>query len=73
MLSRDGDNAAAKVELWLASVLQAASFYPSRDTVATQWRRVRGPYYLGVGSISDSLSLFLRARAGKGCCDFAGP
>ena len=33
----------------LASVLQAASVF----------RSVRGPYYLGVGSISDSLSLSL--------------
>ena len=40
-------------------MLQAPSF--------TQWRSVRGPYYLGVGSISGSLSLLLDIASSASC------
>ena len=30
--------------------------HPIANPYKTQWRSARGPYYLGVGTISDSLS-----------------
>jgi hypothetical protein len=34
--------------------------HPIANPYKTQWRSARGPYYLGVGTISDSLSLSVR-------------
>ena len=36
-------------------------------SLSTQWRSVRGPYYLGVGSISGSLSLLLDIASSASC------
>ena len=33
--------------------------HPIANPYKTQWRSARGPYYLGVGTISDSLSLLV--------------
>ena len=39
---------------------------PVIEAIASVFRSVRGPYYLGVGSISDSLSLSLFRRSDQG-------